>query len=32
MKNYPHIAIQVPQILLPKPGTDLTKWAVIACD
>ncbi len=32
MKNYPHIAIQVPQILLPKAGTDLTKWAVIACD
>jgi hypothetical protein len=32
MKNYPHIAVQVPQILLPKPGTDLTKWAVIACD
>jgi hypothetical protein len=32
MKNYPHIGIQVPQILLPKPGTDLTQWAVIACD
>ncbi len=32
MKNYPRIAIQVPQILLPKAGTDLTKWAVIACD
>ena len=22
----------VPEILLPKKGTDLTKWAVIACD
>jgi len=32
MKNYPQIGIQVPQILLPAPGTDLTKWAVIACD
>lgn len=32
MKNYPYIGIQIPQILLPKPGTDLTKWAVIACD
>lgn len=32
MKNYPHIAIQVPDIYLPKPGVDLTKWAVIACD
>ena len=32
MKNYPHIGIQVPKILLPRPGIDLTKWAVIACD
>ena len=32
MKNYSHIGIQIPQILLPRPGTDLTKWAVIACD
>jgi hypothetical protein len=22
----------VPEILLPRPGTDLSKWAVIACD
>jgi hypothetical protein len=22
----------VPEILLPRPGTDLNKWAVIACD
>ncbi len=23
---------RVPQILMPKPGTDLEKWSVIACD
>ncbi len=32
MKNYPAIAIQVPDIYLPRPAVDLTKWAVIACD
>ncbi len=32
MKNFPSIAIQVPDIYLPRPGVDLTKWAVIACD
>jgi hypothetical protein len=32
MKTYPQIAIQVPEIYLPCRGTDLTKWAVIACD
>ena len=32
MKNYPRIGIQVPRIYLPRPGVDLTKWAVIACD
>ena len=26
------IAVAVPDILLPKEGTDLKKWAVIACD
>jgi hypothetical protein len=30
--NYPNIALQVPKILLPAPGIDLAKWAVIACD
>ncbi len=29
---FPQIALQVPTILLPRPGLDLTKWAVIACD
>lgn len=32
MKNYPSIGVQVPQILLPNPGIDPQKWAVIACD
>jgi hypothetical protein len=26
------ISFQIPKILLPKPGVDLHKWAVIACD
>jgi Protein of unknown function (DUF1015) len=32
MKNIPEIGIQIPDILLPKEGTELQKWAVIACD
>jgi len=32
MKIIPDLGIQIPQIYLPKPGTDLAKWAVIACD
>ncbi len=32
MKIYSDIGIQIPQIFLPRPGTDLTKWATIACD
>jgi len=32
MKTYPSIGVQSPQILLPKPGIDLTKWAAVACD
>ena len=32
MKTFNDIGIQIPQVYLPKPGTDLTKWAVIACD
>src|SRR4030065_351676 len=32
MKNYPSIGIQVPRVYLPRPGVDLGKWAVIACD
>jgi hypothetical protein len=32
MKNYPSVGVQSPDILLPREGLDLTKWAVIACD
>src|SRR5512140_331540 len=32
MKTYERIGIQIPRVYLPKKGTDLTKWAVIACD
>ncbi|MEI6309902.1 MAG: DUF1015 domain-containing protein [bacterium] len=32
MRNYPEIGLQVADILLPKTGTNLWKWAVIACD
>ena len=32
MKTTPPIGVQTPKILLPKPGSDLSKWAVIACD
>lgn len=30
--TFEQIGLQVPTILLPKPGTDMNKWAVIACD
>jgi hypothetical protein len=30
--TYEDIGIQTPLIYLPKAGTDLTKWAVVACD
>jgi hypothetical protein len=32
MRIYHSIGLGVPDILLPKAGTDLSKWAVIACD
>ena len=32
MKIINDIGIQIPQVYLPKKGTELTKWAVIACD
>ncbi len=32
MKTYPNIAVQVPDIYLPRQGVELNKWAVIACD
>lgn len=32
MKNHTHIAMQIPDIYLPRQGVDLNRWAVIACD
>ena len=32
MRTFASIGAAVPSILLPKPGIDLTKWAVVACD
>lgn len=32
MKKYESIALGIPEILLPREGIDLSKWAVIACD
>eukprot|EP00440_Ansanella_granifera_P021881 gb/GFBE01023755.1/.p1 GENE.gb/GFBE01023755.1/~~gb/GFBE01023755.1/.p1 ORF type:complete len:822 (+),score=178.33 gb/GFBE01023755.1/:1-2466(+) len=29
---FPDIGLKVPRILLPRKGTDLTKWCVVACD
>ncbi len=30
--NFEDIGLHVPTILLPKKGTDLNKWSVVACD
>ena len=32
MRSYPSVGVQMYPILLPRTGTDLQKWAVIACD
>ncbi len=32
MKTYNDIGVGIPEIHLPRPGTDLQKWAIIACD
>ena len=32
MKTFSNIGVQIADILLPKAGIDLQKWAVIACD
>jgi hypothetical protein len=32
MRTHTDISIAVPDVLLPKAGTDLSRWAVIACD
>jgi hypothetical protein len=30
--NFENLGLQTPRVLLPRQGSDLTKWAVIACD
>lgn len=30
--DYAHLGLSIPDILLPREGMDLTKWAVVACD
>ena len=30
--NFAQIALQIPTLLLPRVETDLTRWAVVACD
>jgi hypothetical protein len=32
MRKYADIGLKVPQVYLPKKGTELAHWAVIACD
>jgi hypothetical protein len=32
MKTFSDIGVQIPQVYIPKPNIDLTKWSVIACD
>lgn len=32
MRIFDDIAVGIPEIQLPRAGTDLTKWSVIACD
>ncbi|HTX74488.1 MAG TPA: DUF1015 domain-containing protein [Rectinemataceae bacterium] len=29
---FDRLGIRLPDVLLPRPGTDLAKWAVVACD
>ena len=32
VKKYDDIGVLIPEVYLPKAGTDLKKWAVVACD
>ncbi len=33
MTKYPNsVGVQVPNVLLPKAGVDMSKWAIVACD
>jgi len=31
-QQFAKVGIKIPEILLPKIGTDISKWAVVACD
>ena len=31
-KIYDNIGLMIPDVLLPKTGTDMSKWATVACD
>lgn len=31
-RTYDRIGVQIPEFYLPRPGVDLRRWAVIACD
>lgn len=31
-RNYENIGVHIPEIMLPAEGSDLSKWAVVACD
>jgi len=32
VRNFEKIGLQIPHILLPRQGVNLSKWAVVACD
>jgi hypothetical protein len=32
VRTFDDIGVQVPEVLLPKAGIDLARWAVVACD
>lgn len=32
LTNFPDLGVQIGPVYLPKPGIDLQKWAVVACD
>ena len=32
MKTHDSVALGIPEIMLPRKGVDLSKWAVVACD
>ncbi|MGV8086594.1 MAG: DUF1015 domain-containing protein [Candidatus Woesearchaeota archaeon] len=32
VEQFAKLGVNIPEILLPKAGTDISKWAVVACD